>query len=133
MSKIFSFNDKRNGSYIDSVSGVVGVNTNGAWAKTEKGLAWRGNGGTGKIDITESTYNVHTGTYSFEFWARRKDSTLVANPVMANSGVNTHNFIRFSVATIQFESNVNTDLAVGTLNIIVSESVKPLQGSLMDT
>ena len=48
MSKIFEF---RPGSYIDLVSGAVGVNTNGEWARTEKGLAWRGNGVDAKVEF----------------------------------------------------------------------------------
>lgn len=41
MKKIFSFNNKRNGSYIDSMSGVQGVNTNGEFKQTIKGLAYK--------------------------------------------------------------------------------------------
>ena len=68
--KIFEFNGKRNGSYIDSVSGAVGVNTNGEWAKTEKGTAWRGNGSDSSID-TGINPNIST-EFSFVCWANSK-------------------------------------------------------------
>ena len=39
MGKIFEA-DFRTGSYIDKVSGVVGVNTTGVLVRSEKGIAW---------------------------------------------------------------------------------------------
>lgn len=39
--KVFEF-DARKGSYIDQVSGAVGTNTSGKFARAEKGVAWKG-------------------------------------------------------------------------------------------
>lgn len=50
MAKIFSFNPKLNGSYKDPISNTLGVNTNGEFKKTEKGIAWLGNGADSEID-----------------------------------------------------------------------------------
>jgi hypothetical protein len=61
MSKIFEFNGSRNGSYIDPISGVVGVNTNGEWAQTEKGLAWRGNGDDTYINTNRTQDQLMAG------------------------------------------------------------------------
>lgn len=55
--KIFEFSGNK-GSYIDPISGAVGVNTNGEFAKTEKGLAWRGDGATSKV-LFEKAFDLN--------------------------------------------------------------------------
>lgn len=68
MSKIFEFNGKRDGSYIDPISGAVGTNTNGEWVRTEKGLAWKGNGSNTYLEFALSL-SISSG-YSLEAWAK---------------------------------------------------------------
>jgi hypothetical protein len=65
MSKIFTFNPKLNGSYIDSVSGTKGVNTNGQWKITEKGWSWLGNQSLGSNILFSNISNVAFGTNDF--------------------------------------------------------------------
>ena len=58
MAKVFTFNHTRRGTYIDSISKVAGVNTNGRFEPTGKGIAWEGNGSNSYIDF--STINLGT-------------------------------------------------------------------------
>ena len=114
MSKIFSFNDKRNGSYIDLITGDVGVNTGTSkFSRTEKGIAWDGNGGVGsKVTITSVAYAVHTGTYSFEFWVKRKDLTTKA--VLGSSVTGGSRSITLSSTNLSIESDTNGNTINGT-------------------
>lgn len=108
MSKIFSFNDKRNGSYIDGISGAVGVNTGGEWAQTEKGLAWRGNGVDAGVAITSTTYNISTDTYSFEFWAKRNNITGTMS-ILGNTTTGYFKYIIITGSTIVLEGDTNNE------------------------
>lgn len=73
MGKIFEFNGKRNGSYIDSVSGAVGVNTNGEIARTDKGLAYRCDG-SAEVNY-DDVLTVLGGDFSASVWIRSGDKT----------------------------------------------------------
>jgi len=58
--RIFDFNRDGTGSFIDSVSKTAGTPAGGwSWARTEKGLAWEGNGTNTKIQFP-STVNMGT-------------------------------------------------------------------------
>ena len=71
MAKIFEFSG---GSYIDKVSGAVGVPSGGwSWARTEKGLAWRGNGVDSLITLGATT--VIGTVFSFSCWVRLIDNS----------------------------------------------------------
>lgn len=73
---VYSFNSKGDGSYIDSVTKVVGVNTNGVFSKREKGLSWIGDGVTGtKIDFgTNSNWNFTNNILSIDVWVKIKET-----------------------------------------------------------
>ena len=73
MAKIFEFSG---GSYIDKVSGAVGVNTNGEFARTEKGLMWRGNGTTTSVVYPAGkSPELGTGDFSIELYFKAKSKT----------------------------------------------------------
>ncbi len=97
--KVFEFNPGRRGSYIDPISGAVGVNTNGVWAKTEKGLAWRGDG-SGYVDYT----SINFGTvFSIVIWFKQKDfRTLFVSDQGAANYLYTpaNNELRFRVNSV---------------------------------
>lgn len=64
MVKVFGFNDKGNGSYIDTVSKTVGTNANGIFHRTEKGLGWY-IGGTGNIQFSSVDMSSLVGDGNF--------------------------------------------------------------------
>jgi hypothetical protein len=71
--KIFEF---RPGSYIDPVSGAVGVNTNGEFVRSEKGIAWRGTGSVGDIISYTNTHDdiiKTSGIFSGCAWVKFND------------------------------------------------------------
>lgn len=113
--KIFDFNGKRNGSFISAIDGSVGVPSGGySWERTEKGLAWRGNGVDSLIAITTASYAIHTGAYSFEFCIKDIDKT-GTRVILGTNAVSGFNFIRFSESVLQIESSVNGDSAQATI------------------
>jgi hypothetical protein len=60
--------DFEHGSYIERVSGDEMTNTNGVFVRTEKGIAWKGNGSNSKVTLGSS---VSLGTvFTFEIWAK---------------------------------------------------------------
>lgn len=84
--KIFEFNGKRNGSYICPITNSVGINTNGSWQNSEKGLAWRGKNLTTGIDFGQNVPNQPTDEVSVEAWI---------NPSLLES----HDFIASSTSS----------------------------------
>ena len=77
MSKIFSFNEGLNGSYIDSVSEVAGTNTNGVFKRTEKGLAWTATGVSEGIEITMPILSRNSATIFAWVKLRGDDSQFI--------------------------------------------------------
>jgi hypothetical protein len=69
MGKVFEF---RPGSYIDQVSGAVGVNTNGELVRSEKGISYRCNGSD---DILYDTLTYIPAIFSIECWIKRSDQS----------------------------------------------------------
>ena len=68
---IFEFNGKNNGSYIDSVSGNVGTPSGGGeFVRSEKGVAWRGNGVDSGLIYTKTISN---NSYDIEMWIKYND------------------------------------------------------------
>lgn len=92
MPKIFEFNDKRDGSYIDPISGNAATNTNGEWARTEKGLSWRGNGSNAKVEFGDMG-NVKVVV----FWVDLKTDT----EAIFEGDPNTH-LISVSAGTLSY-------------------------------
>ena len=85
---VFAFNDKQNGSYIDPISGTAGTNTNGVWKRTEKGLAWEGDGSSSEVDCgNESVVNI-TGNLSISCWVKF-DSTIGWRSIVSKGLWNT--------------------------------------------
>ena len=71
MAKIFSFNEKLDGSYIDPISGAAGTNTNGVFERTEKGMAWKAHGTNGIITYPyNSNYVFGTSEFWVEFYGK---------------------------------------------------------------
>lgn len=73
MAKIFEFNRKRNGSLIDSVSGVAGTLTagSGGFKQTEKGTAILFDASVTKLDTNLSSSNLSlTGDITIEAWIK---------------------------------------------------------------
>jgi len=119
MAKIFEFSG---GSYIDKVYGSVGVPSGGgSFERTEKGLAWRGNGSDSKIAITETTYDVDGSTYSFEFWAKFNPSTLNSRVILGHDSTSYYKYIIFVYDAILgwrliIETDTNNDVDAGRLH-----------------
>ncbi len=88
MSKIFEFNPQK--GYIDQVSGAVGVNTNGTIERTEKGLAWRGNGVDTNINIADVFTDYDTAFLStsvFSIYGIFKASNVISQQqILAQRG-----------------------------------------------
>jgi len=63
MSKIFSFNRKSNGLYIDSISKGVLSGSKGEFKKTSKGYAWEGNGIDSELGFINISTNDFLGLY----------------------------------------------------------------------
>jgi len=85
MSKIFG-TQFHIGSYIDSVSKSEGTNTNGVFERTEKGLAWKGNGSSALIDYTSITlYSPQT----IEVWWKPKIKEQLQSFLSGNTGAST--------------------------------------------
>ena len=79
MAKVFQFTP---GSYIDPISGAVGQNNNGSFQRTEKGLAWRGNGSSSWVDLLKTL----TGVVSIEtsFYIPKKKNYVVITKLMVS-------------------------------------------------
>lgn len=104
--KVFSFNDKRNGSYIDGVSGAVGVNTNGQFVRSEKGLTWRG--------VDAESNSVLFSTISNTFDGNVGSMVTAMRPFDTGKGTTS------SYASLR----VNSDNNIGFLKIGVGNEVR---------
>lgn len=74
MSLVFSTQFNK-GSYIDRVSKTAGTNTNGVFKRTEKGLAWEGNGSSSGITLS-SPITVSRNATTIEIWFKGWDVTI---------------------------------------------------------
>ena len=112
MSKIFEF---RPGSYIDLVSGAVGVNTNGEWARTEKGLAWRGNGSE---YVTYDHLTTLPEDFSIVCWFKRSETSTDDKSPFGSLGTNLQAFrIRDNIWSYYIIDN-NGNITTNTLHDI---------------
>lgn len=69
MSKVFEFSG---GSYIDKVSGVVGVHVNSNFHRTEKGIAWQGGVANSFVDFYRPLVSA---SYSIVAWVNKKTNS----------------------------------------------------------
>jgi hypothetical protein len=69
--KIFEF---RPGSYIDPVSGAVGVNINGEFVRGDKGTVWKTTGVVGTKVLYDKSITF-SGDFSAEAWYKTGDKT----------------------------------------------------------
>jgi hypothetical protein len=127
MSKIFSFNSKRNGSYIDGVSGAVGVNTAGVWARTEKGLTWR-DVPDSKIDFITT---IGVGALSVEVWFKADKlfggtdtyrGTLIGSTTNLRLHTRDDNKLKFTRAGVGFALSIANSLNINNWNHILITS-----------
>ena len=105
MSKIFDFNSKRNGSYIDSISRTAGINTNGVWRNTEKGKAWFANG-TADINLGQ-TFTISRNAGTIEAWF--KADVIADNDFILGYNEAAFKYLGFNGGFLRIESNSNGD------------------------
>ncbi len=82
MSKIFEW-DAKQGTFIDSVSGKVGVNNNGVFNKCRKGVCWRGNGSNSYLNFSFK-FDYRNGAKTLIVFFRNKDVESV-NSIISQS------------------------------------------------
>jgi len=101
MAKIFETSFET-GSYRNKADNTFGVNTNGVFRKTEKGLAWVGNGSNTIVDIGTKTISKESSTV--EIWFKIKDNS-INNFLIGKSDINTHQSVSVRATTrIRVES-----------------------------
>ena len=112
MSKVFSFNEKGNGSYICEVTKVAGTPTACPYSRTEKGLAILADGSTSKVELNQT---ISLGTvFSFACVVRVIDNSV---SYMALAGYNNSSYplvIRPSSSAVYIHDGTNLQSEVRT-------------------
>src|SRR6056297_1022153 len=101
MAKVFEF-DARKGSYIDQVSGEAGTNNNGKFVRSDKGLAWEGNGEDSYITMPSSI--TISNNYSIEWWDQLYNEDYLG--VLGLSSSLSTSYIRHGKGTDENYSNI---------------------------
>ncbi len=108
MSRIFTFNSKRNGSYISSVDNAVSVSTNGEFRSMEKGLSWY-NDGTAIIDMG-TTYTVSRLSGTIEVWFKADIDFEAGDRWLLGYNSGGNSYLGFgATGDLELESNTAAD------------------------
>jgi len=96
------------GSYRNKTDNTFGVNTNGVFRRTEKGLAWKGNGSNAWVSIGPITLSRDSAT--IEVWAKFILSTN-DNYFVGQKTVNNYSYFGPNLAGLKIvgESDTNAD------------------------
>jgi hypothetical protein len=118
MGKIFEF-DPRKGSYIQPASDNIITNANGVLERSEKGLAWRGNGSNTAITFA-SDIVLSKDSSSIEAWFKANTNT---GFIIANGTVSTYQYLGFRASdALVLDSDTNNEYWCLSTNIFPSLS-----------
>lgn len=107
MSKVFSFNEKLDGSYIDGTGNYVLTNLNGKFSRLDKGFFWDViTGDVAKISLS-STITLSRNNSAIEIWFRLNDAS--GSNMLAGYDQSAYSFFRMSGYDFNFESDTNSD------------------------